>query len=53
MNTQTKHLNMFDPKYARAVAEMLRPHDGNQPASNITSAVRDFFALIYVNDNAE
>ena len=41
----TTHLDIYDPQYAAAAAEILRRHDSGQPEANITSAVRDFLTL--------
>ena len=39
------HIDIDDPKYRNAVAEILRRHDRGEPEANITSAVRDFLIL--------
>ena len=39
------HIDIDDPGYRGAAAEILRRHDGFQPEANITSAVRDFLIL--------
>ncbi len=39
------HIDIDDPGYRAAAAEILRRHDGFQPEANITSAVRDFLIL--------
>ena len=39
------HIDIGDPGYRGAAAEILRRHDGFQPEANITSAVRDFLIL--------
>ena len=39
------HIDIGDPKYRNAVAEILRRHDNFEPEANITSAVRDFLIL--------
>ena len=39
------HIDIGDPKYRNAVAEILRRHDRGEPEANITSAVRDFLIL--------
>ena len=41
----TIHIDIDDPKYRAAAAEILRRHDGNEAEANITSAVRDFLIL--------
>ena len=40
-----KHLDVNDPRYAAAAAEMLRRYDRAEPEANITSAVRNFLTL--------
>ena len=40
-----RHLDIDDPKYARAAGEILRRHENNEAEANITSAVRDFLIL--------
>ena len=37
-----EHLDLDDPKYRSAAAEILRRHDNFEAEANITSAVRDF-----------
>ena len=39
------HLDVDDPRYSEAAAEMLRRHDRAEPEANITSAVRNFLTL--------
>ena len=39
------HLDVGDPRYARAAGEILRRHDRFEVEANITSAVRDFLIL--------
>ena len=39
------HIDIGDPKYRNAVAEILRRHDRGEPEANITSALRDFLIL--------
>ena len=34
-----------DDRFSRAIAEILRRHDANQPEANITSAIRDFLIV--------
>ena len=41
MNTAT-HINLDDPRYRDAAAQILFRHDALQPEANITSAVRQF-----------
>ncbi|MCY4560630.1 MAG: N-6 DNA methylase [Chloroflexi bacterium] len=38
----TAHLDVNDPRFARAAAAILDRHERNEPEANITSAVRDF-----------
>ena len=46
MTMHAEHLDLADPKYAQAAAEiLLRRHERNQPEANITSAVRDSLVL--------
>ncbi len=40
-----KHLDVNDPRYAAAAAEILRRYDRAEPEANITSAVRNFLTL--------
>ena len=39
------HIDVDDPKYRNAAAEILRRHDRGEPEANITSAVRDFLIV--------
>ena len=39
------HIDIDDPKYRDAAAQILLRHDNFQPEANITSAVRDFLIL--------
>ena len=39
------HIDIDDPKYRDAAAQILLRHDSFQPEANITSAVRDFLIL--------
>ena len=39
------HIDVNDPRYRNAAAEILRRHDDFQAEANITSAVRDFLIL--------
>ena len=39
------HIDIGDPKYRDAAAQVLSRHDNFQPEANITSAVRDFLIL--------
>ena len=39
------HIDIDDPKYRDAAAQVLLRHDSFQPEANITSAVRDFLIL--------
>ena len=39
------HIDVADPKYRNAAAQILLRHDSFQPEANITSAVRDFLIL--------
>ena len=39
------HIDVADPKYRNAAAQILLRHDSLQPEANITSAVRDFLIL--------
>ena len=39
------HIDIADPKYRDATAQILLRHDNFQPEANITSAVRDFLIL--------
>ena len=39
------HIDIDDPKYRNAAAEILRRHDRGEPEANITSAVRDFLIV--------
>ena len=39
------HINIADPRYRDAAAQILLRHDNFQPEANITSAVRDFLIL--------
>ena len=39
------HIDIDDPKYRDAAAQVLLRHDSSQPEANITSAVRDFLIL--------
>ena len=41
----TTHIDIEDPKYRDAAAQVLLRHDSFQPEANITSAVRDFLIL--------
>ena len=41
----TTQLDMDDPKYPAAAAEILRRHDKDEHETNITTAVRDFLLL--------
>ncbi len=41
----TAHLDVNDPRFARAAAAILERHERNEPEANITSAVRDFLIL--------
>ena len=40
-----QHIDISDPKYRDAAAQVLLRHDNFQPEANITSAVRDFLIL--------
>ena len=40
-----QHIDIDDPKYHDAAAQVLLRHDSLQPEANITSAVRDFLTL--------
>ena len=44
MNMAT-HINLDDPRYRDAAAQILSRHDALQPEANITSAVRHFLVL--------
>ena len=39
------HIDLNDPKYRNAAAEILRRHDNGEPEANITSVVRDFLIV--------
>ena len=39
------HIDIDDPKYRDAAAQVLLRHDNFQPEANITSTVRDFLTL--------
>ena len=39
------HLEIEDPRYARAAERILRLHDNFDAEANITSAIRDFLIL--------
>ena len=39
------HLDIGDPKYARAAGEILRRHGNYEAEANVTSAIRDFLIL--------
>ena len=39
------HIDVDDPKYRSAAAEILRRHDNGEPEANITSVVRDFLIV--------
>ena len=39
------HIDIADPRYRDAAAQVLLRHDNFQPEANITSAVRDFLIL--------
>ena len=39
------HINVNDPKYRDAAAQILNRHDNGEPEANITSAVRDFLII--------
>ena len=39
------HIDVNDPRYRAAAAQVLSRHDALQPEANITSAVRDFLVL--------
>ncbi len=41
----TTHLDIDDPKYARAAGRILRRHGNFEAEANITSAIRDFLIL--------
>ena len=41
----TPHIDLNDPRYRNAAAEILRRHDNGEPEANITSAVRDFLIV--------
>ena len=45
MVAMQKHLDVNDPRYAAAAAEILRRYDRAEPEANITSAVRNFLTL--------
>ena len=40
-----QHIDIYDPRYRDAAAQILLRHDNFQPEANITSAVRDFLIL--------
>ena len=48
-----KHLDVNDPRYAEATAEILRRHDRAEPEANITSAVRNFLTLTELARDSE
>ena len=39
------HIDIDDPKYRNAAAEILRRYNNGEPEANITSAVRDFLIV--------
>ena len=39
------HIDINDPRYKKAAAEILRRHDIGAPEANITTAVRDFLTV--------
>ena len=39
------HLDIGDPKYARAAGEILRRHGNYEAEANVTSGIRDFLIL--------
>ena len=52
MNMAT-HINLDDPRYRDAAAQILSRHDALQPEANITSAVRHFLVLTGLARNEE
>ena len=52
MNMAT-HINLDDPQYRDAAAQILSRHDALQPEANITSAVRQFLVLTGLVRNEE
>ena len=52
MNMAT-YINLDDPQYRDAAAQMLSRHDALQPEANITSAVRQFLVLTGLVRNEE
>ena len=40
------HIDVNDPRYRNAAAEMLWRHDNFEPEANVTRAVRDFLILM-------
>ncbi len=49
----TQHIDIQDPRYRNAAAQILHRHDNFQPEANITSAVRDFLILTGLADSEE
>ena len=47
------HIDMDDPRYRDAAAQILQRHDNFQPEANITSAVRNFLILTGLARNEE
>ena len=47
------HINLDDPRYRDAAAQILSRHDALQPEANITSAVRHFLVLTGLARNEE
>ncbi len=47
------HINLDDPQYRDAAAQILSRHDALQPEANITSAVRQFLVLTGLVRNEE
>ena len=48
-----EHLDIDDPKYSGAAAQILRRHDNFEAEANITSAVRDFLIMTGLAKNDE
>ena len=51
--TMATHIDLDDPRYRDATAQILFRHDALQPEANITSAVRDFLVLTGLARNEE
>ena len=47
------HIDIDDPRYRDAAAQVLLRHDNFQPEANITSAVRDFLILTSLTSSEE